>query len=255
MSVWRKPWVLYSMSVLAGLLSWALISTRFELTTFPSPLATSKEAARLLANGELLVHAWTSFYRLFFGFFLGCAIAIPIGLVMGVSPFVRRAMEPITEFFRFIPAIAMIVFALIWFGVGDTSRIFLIMFATSFLVIIATEAGVRSVSVTALRAAAMLGATPFQRFRFVIIPATIPYIVTGMRIAMGRSFMTIVAAEMLGATTGVGSMIAGARDFSRLDTVMVGILMLGIMGFLLDQLFQLLARRIAASYAHEVLGG
>jgi len=255
MSVWHKPWVLYALSVLAGLCGWALVSLRFEVTTFPSPLETGREAVRLVGNGELLVHAWTSSYRLFLGFFLGCAVAIPIGLVMGVSPFVRRAMEPITEFFRFIPAIAMIVFALIWFGIGDTSRIFLIMFATSFLVIIATEAGVRSISVTALRAAAMLGATPFQRFRFVVIPATVPYIVTGMRIAMGRSFMTIVAAEMLGATTGVGSLIAGARDFSRLDTVMVGIVMLGIMGFMLDQLFQLLARKVAASYASELLGG
>jgi NitT/TauT family transport system permease protein len=255
MSAWQRPWALYTMSVAAGLALWAAVSLRFEVTTFPSPLATGKEAARLLGNGELLVHAWTSFYRLFFGFLLGCAVAIPVGLVMGVSPFVRRAMEPLTEFFRFVPAIAMIVFALIWFGVGDTSRIFLIMFATSFLVIIATEAGVRSVSPTALRAAAMLGATPLQRFRFVICPATVPYIVTGMRIAMGRSFMTIVAAEMLGATTGVGSLIAGARDFSRLDTVMVGIVMLGIMGFMLDQLFQWLARKVAASYASQVLGG
>jgi len=164
-------------------------------------------------------------------------------------------MEPITEFFRFIPAIAMIVFALIWFGVNDRARIFLIIFATSFLVIIATEAGVRAVSLTALRAAAMLGANRWQQFRYVVVPASVPFMVTGMRIAMGRSFMTIVAAEMLGASTGVGSLIAGAKDFTRLDTAMVGILTLAIMGFFLDQAFQLLARRVAAAYTGNAIGG
>jgi NitT/TauT family transport system permease protein len=249
----RTP-VLYAVSIAAGLVLWGLVSLRFNVTTFPSPLETWREAVRLTVSGEIFLHAWVSFYRLLIGFVIGCAIAIPIGLAMGVSPFVRRAMEPITEFFRFIPAIAMIVFALIWFGVNDKARIFLIVFATSFLVIIATEAGVRAVSETALRAAAMLGASRWQQFRYVVVPATVPYIVTGMRIAMGRSFMTIVAAEMLGASTGVGSLIASARDFTRLDTVMVGILTLALMGFLLDQAFQLLARRVAASYTGHVVG-
>lgn len=250
----RYPAMTYTLSLAAGLALWSLVATRFQITTFPSPLETGREAIRLILNGEIFVHAGTSFYRLVLGFALGCAVAIPIGLLMGVSPFVRRAMEPVTEFFRFIPAIAMIVFAIIWFGVGDTSRVFLIMFATTFLVIIATEAGVRSVSVTALRGAAMMGATRWQRFCYVVVPATVPFIITGMRIAMGRSFMTIVAAEMLGATIGVGSLIAGARDFTRLDTVMVGILTLGLMGFVLDQTFQFLARRVAAAYAGHVLG-
>lgn len=249
----RHASLVYAGSLAAGLVLWALVSTRFNVTTFPSPLETAREALRLISSGEIFVHAWVSFYRLLIGFLIGCAIAIPIGLAMGVSPFIRRAMEPITEFFRFIPAIAMIVFALIWFGVNDKARIFLIVFATSFLVIIATEAGVRAVSVTALRAAAMMGASRWQQFRHVVVPATVPYMVTGMRIAMGRSFMTIVAAEMLGASTGVGSLIAGARDFTRLDTVMVGILTLAVMGFVLDQAFQLLARRVGAAYAGNVV--
>lgn len=245
--------LIYAASLAVGIAIWGLVSLRFNVTTFPSPLETAREAQRLIGSGEIFMHAWVSFYRLLIGFVLGCAIAIPIGLGMGASPFMRRAMEPITEFFRFVPAIAMIVFALIWFGVNDRARIFLIVFATVFLVIIATEAGVRAISTTALRAAAMMGATPWQQFRYVVVPATVPFMVTGMRIAMGRSFMTIVAAEMLGASTGVGSLIAGAKDFTRLDTVMVGILTLAMMGFLLDQAFQLLARRVAASYAGNVV--
>lgn len=254
MTVRRYGLLVYLSSIAGGLVLWALVSTRFDVTTFPSPLETAREAIRLTSAGEIFVHVWVSFYRLLIGFLIGCAIAIPIGLAMGASPFIRRAMEPITEFFRFIPAIAMIVFALIWFGVNDRARIFLIVFATSFLVIIATEAGVRAVSITALRAAAMLGASRWQQFRYVVVPATVPYIVTGMRIAMGRSFMTIVAAEMLGASTGVGSLIAGARDFTRLDTVMVGVLTLAVMGFLLDQAFQHLTRRVAESYAGNDIG-
>lgn len=253
MTTRRYGLLVYVLSIAGGLVLWALASTRFNVTTFPSPLEAAREAVQLISSGEIFLHAWVSFYRLLFGFVIGCVIAIPIGLAMGMSPFIRRAMEPITEFFRFIPAIAMIVFALIWFGVNDRARIFLIVFATSFLVIIATEAGVRAVSVTALRAAAMLGASRWQQFRYVVVPASVPYIVTGMRIGMGRSFMTIVAAEMLGASTGVGSMIAGARDFTRLDTVMVGILTLAVMGFLLDQAFQILTRHVAAAYAENAV--
>jgi NitT/TauT family transport system permease protein len=101
----------------------------------------------------------------------------------------------------------------------------------------------------------MMGATRWQRFVHVIVPATVPYMITGMRIAMGRSFMTIVAAEMLGASVGVGSLIAGARDFNRMDTVAVGMVTLGVLGFLLDRAFRLLTGRAAAAFAGHAPGG
>ncbi len=105
-----------------------------------------------------------------------------------------------------------------------------------------------------LRAASMMGARRHQRFFHVVVPATVPYVITGMRIAMGRSFSTIVAAELLGASTGLGSLISASREFSRMDTIAVGLVTLGIMGFFLDHLFRLLSRLLAGEYGTQDTG-
>lgn len=229
--------------------TWGLAARWFDITTFPGPVETYREFVRLAGNGDLLFNAWISAFRITLGFLVGCAIGIPLGLLMGVSDWMRRALEPFTEFLRFVPAISMIVFAIIWFGIGETSKIFLIAFNTTFLVLINTEAGVHSVNRNAIRAAAMLGASPLQQFLHVVVPATVPYVITGVRIALGRSFTTIAAAEMVGASAGLGSLIFGARQFGRMDTVLVGILALAVMGLLVDAFFRWLARRVSGELA------
>ena len=111
---------------------WWIMSFRFDVAVLPSPLVAFEETQRLMVGGELIGHALASLFRLLAGFIIGCLIAIPIGFAMGLVPFFRRMMEPITEFFRFIPAIAMVVFSLIWFGIGESSKIFLIVYNTFF---------------------------------------------------------------------------------------------------------------------------
>lgn len=229
--------------------AWAFAAMWFDVTTFPDPAETLREFIRLIGNGDLLFNAWISAFRIVLGFLIGCAIGVPLGFLMGISGLARRLLEPFTEFLRFVPAISMIFFAIIWFGIGEASKVFLITFNTTFLVIINTEVGVRAVNRNALRAAAMLGASQLQQFLRVVIPATVPYVVTGMRIALGRSFTTIAAAEMVGASAGIGSMIFGARQFGRMDTVLVGILTLAIMGLLVDALFRWLSRRLSGEFA------
>jgi len=238
----------YALGVSIALVVWYFVSLRFHITTFPSPRDTFAEALRLFGSGEILGEAWISVTRILVGFTLASAIAVPIGLAMGVSEFVRRMFEPITEFFRFIPAISMIVFALIWFGVGEASKVFLVVFNTIFIVIINTEAGASAVGRNAVRAAQMMGAAPWQVFRYVVVPSAVPYVVTGMRIAMGRSFTTIVAAEMLGASSGLGFMIFSAREFMRMDTVLVGIVLLGLLGLAIDVAFRLAVRHFGQAY-------
>ena len=227
---------------------WGFAANFFDITTFPGPVETLREFARLIRNGDLWFNASISAFRVTLGFLVGCAVGVPLGFFMGVSGLARRLLEPFTEFLRFVPAISMIFFAIIWFGIGETSKVFLIAFNTTFLVLINTEAGVQAVNQNALRAAAMLGASPFQQLLRVVIPATIPYVVTGMRIALGRSFTTIAAAEMVGASAGIGSLIFGARQFGRMDTVLVGIITLAIMGILIDGLFRWLARRLSGEF-------
>lgn len=229
-------------------LVWGLVSLRFHVTVFPSPLESVQEAARLLSNAELFQHTGASLFRLFLGFALGSALAIPVGFGMGLFLFVRRMMEPITEFFRFIPAIALVVFALIWFGIGEASKVFLIVYNAFFTVAMNTEAGVAHVLPNRMRAVQSLGGGRWDTFRLVVVPSVVPYILTGMRLGMGRSFATIVSAEILAANSGLGYLIYSSREYSKMDTVVVAIVLLGALGLLADRLFRGLARRLAGGY-------
>ena len=168
----------------------------------------------------------------------GAVAAGTVGFAMGLVPFFRRMMEPITEFFRFIPAIAMVVFSLIWFGIGESSKIFLIVYNTFFSVALATEAGVTHVVPSRIHAVRSMGASQIQVVRFVVIPSVIPYVIQGMRISMGRAFATIVSAAILAANSGLGFLIFSAREFSKMDTVIVAIIVLGILGLVIDRLFR-----------------
>ena len=146
------------------------------------------------------------------GFLGGSLIGIPIGLAIGSFAIVRRMLEPYTEFLRFIPATALITVAVIWFGIGEGSKIFLIIYTTVFIVIINTAAGVTAVAPNKIRAARSLGASRAQVFFFVALPATVPYILTGMRLAMANSFVTIIAAELVAANDGLGQDDLGCAD-------------------------------------------
>jgi len=232
-------------------LLWWLVSLRFDVTVFPSPAETVEEAVRLVARGALGEHVAISLYRLAAGFALGSLLALPVGLAMGLSPFVRRMLEPATEFFRFIPAIAMVVFALIWFGIGEASKIFLIVYNCFFSVVVATEAGVHQTSINRLNAVRSLGASWLQTVRLVYIPSTVPYALRGMRIGLGRSFATIVSAEILAANSGLGYLIYSSREFSKMDTVIVSIILLGVFGVVIDRSFRRLSRRFARRYLPE----
>lgn len=249
-----RPLRIYAASVAGGIFLWHVVALRFHVTVFPSPWETFVESLDLLFSGEIFLHSGVSLFRILMGFVLGSCIAVPLGLLMGVNDFVRRSIEPVSEFFRFIPAIAMVIFSIIWFGVGEASKVFLIVYNTVFIVMINTEAGVRVTNENQLRAAAMMGATLPQRFFHVIVPGTVPYVITGMRIAMGRSFSTIVAAELLGASTGLGSLISTAREYSRMDTIAVGIVALGMMGFFVDRLFRRLSGWLAGEYGGPETG-
>jgi ABC-type proline/glycine betaine transport system permease subunit len=148
--------------------------------------------------------------------------------------FVRYLLEPFTEFFRFIPATAMITVAVIWFGIGEGSKIFLIIYTTVFIVTLNTAAGVGAIAPNKIRAARSLGASTRQVFLFVALPATAPYILTGMRLAMGNSFVTIVAAELIASNAGLGKMIWDARLYMLVDQIFVALLTLGLLGFATD---------------------
>lgn len=216
---------------------------------FPPPWRVAVKAWELTRDGVLGAQIAISMQRILIGFAGGSAIGVPVGLAIGSFGRVRRVLEPYTEFFRFIPATAMITVAVIWFGIGEGSKIFLIIYTTVFVVIVNTAAGVGAVAPNKIRAAQSLGASRTQIFLFVALPATVPYILTGMRAAMGNSFITIIAAELIAANAGLGKMIWDARLFMLVDQIFVALVTLGLLGFITDRLFRWAIYAFAGRYA------
>ncbi len=216
---------------------------------FPPPTLVFKKGLVLAENGVLLGHLAASLQRILAGFVAGSLLGIPIGLAMGSFRPVRKLLEPYTEFLRFIPSVAMITVAVIWFGIGEASKIFLIIYTTIFIVILNTAAGVSAIAPNKIRAAESLGATPAQIFFHVALPATVPYILTGMRLAMANSFTTIVAAELIAANDGLGKMLWDGRLFMLVDEIFVSLVTLGLLGFATDRLFRWSIYTFAGKYS------
>ena len=234
-----------SLFVLWHLASIYLVSS----VLFPPPAIVFRKAVILVRNGVLLEHLWASVQRILVGFIAGSLLGIPIGLAMGSFRPVRQVLEPYTEFLRFIPSVAMITVAVIWFGIGEASKIFLIIYTTIFIVILNTAAGVSAIANNKIRAAQALGATRGQIFFHVALPSTVPYILTGMRLAMANSFTTIVAAELIAANEGLGKMLWDGRMFMLVDDIFVSLVSLGLLGFAVDRMFRWSIYTFAGKYS------
>jgi len=233
----------------ALLLLWDLASHTFGIPRlFPTPFATFDTLIGLVHDGSLLSNSAASIVRILLGFGIGSVVGIGIGLLMGISPLARFLLTPYIDFLRFVSAVAWISAFLIWFGIGEASKIILLIYATTFGVAINVTAGVLAIPAPRLRAAQCFGASPAQMFFWVILPSSIPYIVAGMRIAMQNSFMAIVAAEMIAASQGLGFLIMAARNFMQPDRIFVAMLALGVLGFSTDYVLMLLARIFVARY-------
>jgi ABC-type nitrate/sulfonate/bicarbonate transport system permease component len=216
---------------------------------FPPPTVVFKKGLVLIRNGVLWDNLSASIQRILAGFIAGSLLGMPIGLAMGSFRPARKLLEPYTEFLRFIPAVAMITVAVIWFGIGEASKIFLIIYTTIFIVILNTAAGVSAIAPDKIRAAQALGASRAQIFLHVAFPATVPYILTGMRLAMANSFTTIVAAELIAANDGLGKMLWDGRLFMLVDDIFVSLVTLGLLGFAVDRMFRWAIYTFAGKYS------
>ena len=233
----------------AALALWALAASLSSPFFFPSPLAVGKALIDLTASGVLPQAVAVSYFRILSGWAVGCMVAIPLALVAGRVAIVRRLVEPFFNFFRFVPPIAFLGVAILWFGIGEGSKVAIIIYTSLFTVFMNTTAGAASVDESPSRAALCLGATRRQVLWRVVLPATVPAILVGMRIGMGFSFMSVVAAEMIAANEGVGFLIYNARLFLKTANAFAGILTLGAMGLLADWAFRRLARKLFPRHA------
>ncbi len=208
-------------------------------------------AVELLKKGLLLQHIGISLFRILSGFLLGSLVAIPLGLLIGSYIVVRRVLDPFIHFLRFIPALALTTLFIVWFGVGEISKILLVMYSTAFVVVINTATGVVTTHKNKVLAAQTLGASQWQIFWHVIVPAAVPSMYVGMRLALAGSFLVIVAAEMLAAESGLGYLIWTSKLYFKIDWMFVGIFLLGFLGLLADYCWKLVGRHVLRRYVGE----
>nr|WP_314542366.1 ABC transporter permease [uncultured Massilia sp.] len=187
-----------------------------------------------LVSGELLHDALGSLYRVGVGFAVGTALALPLGLAMGTSRAVYAWLNPLVQLLRPIPPIAYIPLAILWFGLGDAPAVFLIALGAFFPVLMNTVAGVRQVDGIYLRAARNLGADGPTMFVRVILPAAVPYILTGMRIGIGTAFIVVIVSEMIAVNNGLGFRILEAREYFWSDKIIAGMASIGLLGLAID---------------------
>ncbi|MFE0593275.1 ABC transporter permease [Micromonospora echinospora] len=236
------------LSVLLGVAIWDLVSRNYTAFFLPSPMLTWQGALDLIADGTLWTSISASATRILTGWALGVVVGVPVGLLMGCIPWLRLMLDPYIQFFRFVPPIAFVTLAIIWLGPGEASKVALIFYTTVFLVALNTLAGVLGVDELRLRAARALGASPTRTLVSVVLPSTVPYVVTGARLAMGNSFLTIVSAEIVAAESGLGSLIWTARNYAKTEWVFVGIIALGVLGYLFDWILRVLTRSTLRRY-------
>ncbi|WP_322060408.1 ABC transporter permease subunit [Paraburkholderia sp. J63] len=212
----------------------------------PSPLAVYNKfilvATEGFANSTLAQHTGISLLRVFGAFALACVTAIPVGVMMGVSRFARGIFDPPIEFYRPLPPLAYLPLIIIWFGIGEFSKILLIYLAIFAPLAIAARAGVRSVSIEQIHAAYSMGATRTQVVWHVILKSAMPEIFTGMRIGIGVGWTTLVAAEMVASTSGLGFMVLNAAEFLSSDVVIMGIIVIGFFALCFDMLMRYIER-------------
>ncbi len=214
----------------------------------PSPAAIVNKFVQVWRDGftntPFLEHVAISTARVFGAFLLACVIGIPLGLAMGMSPVVRGIFDPPIEFYRPIPPLAYLPLMIIWFGIGETSKVLLIFLSVFAPVALGARSGVRSAAIEQIHAAYSFGATRWQVMRHVILPSALPEILTAMRIGIGFGWTTLVAAEMVAATSGLGYMVLSASQFLQTSTVIMGIIVIAAIAYAFDLLMRFVERRV-----------
>lgn len=216
----------------------------FQELVMPTPWAVAKAFYRFFMEGEFFVHLWASFSRIITGFSIGACLGVVIGILVGHFPLLERLFDPLIQALRPIPIAAWLPLAIVWFGIGDKPGIFLIVIGAFFPVFINTVHGVKFTQAILIRAAHMLGATPWRLLIYVILPAALPNILTGIRIGLGLAWVCVVISELLGVTAGLGFVIWDAQVYLRTDKVIVGMVVIGAMGTLSDRILLYLSSKL-----------
>ena len=216
----------------------------FNPILLPAPDEVMRAGIKMAASGELLRHITASLSRVVWGFGIAAALGIVVGTALGRSRLLEHLVEPMLEMLRPIPPLAFLPMMVLWFGIGEASKVAFITYAAFFPIFTTTIEGIKYVDPVLIRAAASLGASERQIFWHVVLPAATPNIITGMRLAFGLSFFVIVAAEFIAADSGLGFLINDARTFFLVSNMLLGAAVIGIIGVLANVLLRRIEGRL-----------
>ncbi len=217
--------------------------TNAHVAILPPPALAAQTFIELIVTGELFIHIRASLSRVIAAWILSALVAVPLGLAMGRWRRFEHIVDPVVELFRPISPLAWIPLAILWFGISETGKIFIIFVATFFPILLNTVSGVKGVDKVLIRAGQVLGCEDeWSLFRKVILPAAMPTIIVGFRIAFGTGWAAIIAAELVAAQSGLGYLIADGMEILRSDLVMVGMAVIGVLGVLIDSVFRIVSK-------------
>lgn len=222
-------------SVLGGIAIWWVLAL-LNPATLPGPIAVVEKFAELVGKNILIPDILASLSRVLVGFAIGSGIAIPLGFLMGWYRPVRAILEPWTQFFRMIPPLAIIPLAIVLMGIGEVPKVFVITLAAFLVAIVATFQGVVNVDRTLINAGRVLGASDMTIFRRIVVPASLPFIMVGLRQGLGAAWATLVAAELIAAQAGIGYRMQQAQIYYDLPTIFVGLITIGVLGLVMDRI-------------------
>lgn len=242
----RERWALGTLSIGGILLVWQLATSQgwFNPVLLPSPLEIGRAFVAAAADGTLQRDVVASLLRVVEGFLLAFVIAVPIGVAMGLSRTIGGLLDPPLELLRPIPPIAVIPLAILWFGIGELSKIWVIAYGAFFPILLNTMAGFREVERAHVRAAQALGAKRYHIFRDVVLRSALPFVVVGARLGMSMAFIVLVAAELIASSSGLGYMISDARYKFRTDQMFLGMACIGALGFALNAILRKAERQL-----------
>ena len=245
----RRYWI-GSIAFMAILMVWEAVArfSSWSVHIFPDPVTVASSLYELSANGTLLRHTVASLYRVTAGFYLAIILGIPLGIVLGRLHTARWLINPVIQFLRPISPLAWIPMAMLWFGIGDQPAIFLIFLSSFFPLVVSTTIAVSNINPTYLQVAANFDFSRFETLTKVIFPAIMPEVITALRLTVTIAWLVVVAAEMIAVQSGLGYLILDSRNALRMDYVMDGMIIIGIIGLLLDGLMRRLGRIESAQW-------
>ena len=241
----RAYWVLAVLGLLVPLGLWWLAASGegVDKVFMPSPLDVFNRLVTWYSEDDLLDDLWVSVWRVTAGFVLSAVIALPLGLLVGTFRPVQAFLEPLTDFIRYMPAVAFIPLVMLWVGIEESSKIAIIWIGTFFQMMLMMAEDVRRVPMAQIEAAQTMGATRAETLRLVIFQSAKPALMDTLRMTMGWAWTYLVVAELVAANSGLGYSILKAQRFLQTDKIFVGIILIGLIGLVMDQLFRLAHRK------------